>query len=364
MVIETFSKTILFTYLLIAATRTVRDLYTLMWSYIVSSGILAFFALFVFKLQKYDGSSVTHQRLSNLYTWDANDVVLVILIGLVLALLVLQVVRDPTRRLVLILTVVGIGATAARSGSRGGFLGLVAVGLGLLFLTRGVAFGRKVLVIGVAAAGMLIWAPEGYWRQMQTITDTKNDYNYTSLDGRKKIAKRGWGYMRERPFFGVGIANFQKAECTISDKARNAPPGHGVRCSAPHNSFVQAGAETGVPGVVLWSSVLFGGIVSLRRWGRRLPARFRVGTEEQRFLYHACQYLPVALLGFAVTSYFLTFAWMEPYYILTAFVVGTLSLAQTERRKHLARRRSLLLARRRQLRAASALRAPAPQPAA
>jgi len=221
-----------------------------------------------------------------------------------------------------------IGATVARSGSRGGFVGLMAVGGALLVMTGGVSIFRKVFVIAVAVTGLVLWAPEGYWKQMQTIRDPKADYNYNALDGRRNIGLRGIQYMKDNPIFGVGISNFQKAECTISDKARNTPPGYGIRCMPPHNSYIQAGAETGVTGLVLWASVIFGGVISLRRWGRKLPRRFRTGTEEQKFLYFACQYLPVALVGFGVTSYFLTFAWLEPYYMLLALTAGTIQLAR------------------------------------
>jgi len=359
--IEVYSKIIILTFLIIAATRNVRDLYTFAWAYVVASGILAFFALFVFKLTRY-GTDFDYARLANLYTWDANDVVLVLLVGLVLSLLVLQSVRDPLRKITCLAVLLFIGATVARSGSRGGFVGLIAVGGALLVMTSGVSIFRKVFVIGVAAAGLFLWAPEGYWKQMETIKDPKADYNYNSLDGRRKIGQRGIQYMKDHPLFGVGISNFQKAECTISDKAKNTPPGYGIRCMPPHNSYIQAGAETGVTGLVLWASVIFGGVFSLRRWGKKLPKRFRHGTEEQKFLYYACQYLPVALIGFGVTSYFLTFAWLEPYYMLVALTAGTINLANQERTKALLRARRARAARM-AIRAASA-RFPVPAPVA
>ena len=359
--LEVYSKIIILTFLLIAATRNVRDLYTFAWAYVVASGLLSFFALFVFKLSRY-GTDFDYARLANLYTWDANDVVLVLLVGLVLSLLVLQCVRDPLRRFTCLGVLMFIGATVARSGSRGGFVGLMAVGGALLVMTGGVSIFRKVFVIAVAVTGLVLWAPEGYWKQMQTIRDPKADYNYNALDGRRNIGLRGIQYMKDNPIFGVGISNFQKAECTISDKARNTPPGYGIRCMPPHNSYIQAGAETGVTGLVLWASVIFGGVISLRRWGRKLPRRFRTGTEEQKFLYFACQYLPVALVGFGVTSYFLTFAWLEPYYMLLALTAGTIQLARQERAKALLRARRVR-AHRMAIRAAHA-RFPVPTPVA
>ena len=127
--------------------------------------------------------------------------------------------------------------------------------MALLLFGRGVSLGKRIVTIAVVAIGLGIWAPQGYWRQMQSILSPKQDYNYTSKDGRKEVAKRGIGYMLARPVFGLGIGNFEKAECSISEKALNTPAGHGIRCLPPHNSFVQAGAELGVPGLILWASI-------------------------------------------------------------------------------------------------------------
>lgn len=324
-VLEVFWKTLLLAFLIIASCRTARDLYAYAWAYVIGALILSYYALFFFDLQRY-GSDFGYARLSGLATWDANDVVLVLMPALACALLVYQVAK-PRGRWLALLALVGIGATVARSGSRGGLIGLVAVGVALLFFGRGVSLGKRILTICVVGAGLSLWAPEGYWLQMKTILSPKEDYNYTSKDGRKEVAKRGIGYMLSRPIFGLGIGNFQKAECTISEKALNTPAGWGIRCTPPHNSFVQAGAELGVPGLVLWSSIPLLGIVSLLRIGRRLPYRWRAGTREERFLRLACPYFAVALVGFVATCFFLNFAWLEPYYVLAAFVAALMGVA-------------------------------------
>ena len=323
-VLDVFWKTILLAFLIIASCRTARDLYAYAWSYVIGALVLSYFALFFFDLQRY-GTDFSYARLSGLATWDANDVVLVLMPALACALLVYQVAK-PRGRMVALLALVGIGATVARSGSRGGLIGLVAVGVALLLFGRGVSFGKRIVTIVVVAAGLSVWAPQGYWQQMQSILNPKADYNYTSKDGRKEVAKRGMGYMLSRPIFGLGINNFEKAECTISEKARNTPAGWGIRCLPPHNSFVQAGAELGVPGLLLWASIPLFGIYALLRLGRRLPYRWRRGTREERFLRLACPYFAVALVGFTATCFFLNFAWLEPYYVLAAFVAALMGV--------------------------------------
>jgi hypothetical protein len=58
------------------------------------------------------------------------------------------------------------------------------------------------------------------------------------------------------------------------------------------------------------------------RLSRRLPRAWQRGDPEQRFLHNCARYLPVALIAFAVSSSFVSFAWMDFIYILAAFMAG------------------------------------------
>ncbi len=325
-VLEVYVKNMALAFIIIASARSTRDLYAFCWAYVVGALILTYYALFFFDLARY-GSTFSYQRLAGLATWDANDVVLVLMIALACTLYVLQVARG-AGKVVAVVALVGIGATVARSGSRGGLIGLVAVGVALLFLGGGISMGRRAAMIGVVALGLALWSPQGYWEQMKTILSPTDDYNYSSKDGRKELARRGMQYMLSRPLTGLGIGNFEKAECEISEKAKNTPAGHGIRCTPPHNSFVQAGAEMGIPGLLLWSSIPILGIVSLLRLRKRLPARWANGTREERFLKLGGPYLAIACVGFTATAFFLNFAWLEPYYVLAAFIAAYMALAE------------------------------------
>jgi O-antigen ligase len=315
-----------YAFLLVFSIRTVRDLFMYMWAYVISCGILSFFALFVFGLSK-NNSAVT--RLDNLYTYDANDICVVMMVGLALTLLLLQVSKG-TKRFALIINLVGIGVTIARSGSRGGFIGLVAFAAVGLFLINSVSFGRRSMILGVVSLALMIGAPPGYWEQMQTVLAPKDDYNYSSRDGRKALAERGIGYTMQYPIFGLGIDNFSRAECTISSKLADMQVSRGVRvrCAPPHNSFVQAAAETGVPGFLVWLSLIVGGIASMLSLRGRMPQRWRTGNDIERFLYGSTHFIVLALVGFSATAFFVSFAWMDILYIVAAFMAGLIISVQ------------------------------------
>jgi O-antigen ligase len=326
-ILNSYSKTLAYAFLIAVSIRNARDLFTYVWAYVIACAILLYFSLFVFGLSKGTGGYVT--RLNDLYTYDSNDLGVVIMVGMALTLL-LVVVSNGKRRLFLVAVVLGIGATVARSGSRGGFLGFIAAGLAALVLANGVSVGRRVSVLVAIVIALLVGSPPGYWKQMGTIMKPAEDYNYSALDGRKALILRAVGYVEKYPIFGLGIDNFGKAECTISPKLESLRTNGPRRCVQPHNSFLQAAAELGIPGFILWISLVLGGIVAPLRLRRRLPKSWRHGTESERFMYAATSFFPIAMVGFAVTSFFVSFAWMDPVYLMAALLSGLYVSAQAQ----------------------------------
>lgn len=327
-ILEIYSKVVIAALLLIAAIRQGRDLYTLVWSYVLGAGMLAYFAIFVFELQAGD----TGARLNDLYMYDANDTGLIMIVALPLTLLVFQSSRA-LGKLVAMAVLVAIAITIARTGSRGAFVGLVGTGVALLVLVRTVPVWKRVAAVIATTVVLGLAAPQGYWTQMQTLLSPTEDYNWSTQEGRKEVALRGLSYMANYPVFGLGINNFHRAECIdpVSDKVKFHRPGTALKCSAAHNSYIQAGAELGVPGLILWCMLLFGGIRGMLRLRRSLPVSWRQGSQEQRFLLLATMYLAVAMVGFAVSSAFVSFAWLDIVYILGAFMAGLYVSVEAQR---------------------------------
>jgi O-antigen ligase len=318
-ILDAYVKTLAYAFLVALSIRNVRDLYTLVWGYVISCGILTYFSLFVFGLSRGSGSYVT--RLNDMYTYDSNDIGVVMMIGMALTMLVLIVARGRNRWFALLI-LLGIAATIARSGSRGGFLGFVAAAAAALVLVNSVSAGRRLGLLLATLVALAIAAPPGYWKQMNTIIQPKEDYNYSALDGRRALIERGLGYIEKYPLFGLGINNFARAECSISPKREVLRINGPMRCTPPHNAFLQAGTELGIPGFIVWVSLVIGGIIAPLRLRRRLPRSWMRGNDTQRFLYGATSFFPVAMIGFAVPAFFVSFAWNDPLYLLGALLSG------------------------------------------
>lgn len=318
-VIDVLIKVFLFLALILVTMRHPGDLKLYLWSYVLACGFLVYLSVSVFSLSQTGGMS----RLSGLYMYDANGLGLVLSTGLPLCLVLFQnsaKLGKITSGLILL----GIGVSLARSGSRGGFLGLLAVGIMLLIVIRGVSIPKRVGFVGVVAAGLFLAAPQGYWQQMETLTEPTEDYNWTSPYGRKQVAKRGMGYMLDNPVTGVGVGNFPRAEGLLAEVSQQRKmAGQGYRWTAAHNTYVQIGAELGLPGLILYGVLLFGGAFGLYRLRKRLPQAWRSAGGTPGLLYDLALYLPVSYVGFAVTATFLSFAYHSIFYLLTTFAVGT-----------------------------------------
>ncbi len=341
-ILDRYSKVLLVFFLTVAAIRDARDLSLLMWSYVIAIGLLLILAMTVLELEP--TSSGLGRMEGGQSMFDANDLGMIFLMAIPLGLL-LFFNSGRLGRIIAGIVVIGSPAAIALTGSRGAMVGLVALAP-VLFFTLGRVSVVKRLSLGVAIVGALVLAaPAGYWKQMQTIFAPTEDYNLSSEYGRVGIAKRGVGYMLRYPLFGVGINNFPRAEGEISPIAqRRLAEGEAVEWIAAHNTYVQVGAELGVIGLTTWLALLYGGTIGLWRLRRKLPKSWDTDTAERRFLREACLFLPGSFIAFALTSYFLSHTYTPPAYIFFAFLAGVLVLVRRELRADRAARRRAITA--------------------
>jgi O-antigen ligase len=323
-IIEDYSKVLIVVFLVMATMGSARDLHMYIWAYVIACTIIVVDAQLGGQMQQasFDSSLA---RLSGFNsTYDANDVGVVLLVGLALSFYTYQM-SGAFGKIVSLFTIIGIGTTLAKTGSRGAFVGLVAFGLAALLLISSVSIVKRVLFIAAVGIALAVASPEGYWEQMKTILSPKEDYNWTAETGRRELTKRGLKYLAAYPVFGLGIGNFPMAEATLAERAKNWQPGDpGIPWVAPHNSFLQVATEMGGVGLLLWSTLVLGTAWSLVRRRKRLPNGWRQGSFTVRVVGNAMQYVPVAVVGFAVSGAFVSFAYLDPAYLLAAFGVGVI----------------------------------------
>jgi O-antigen ligase len=180
--------------------------------------------------------------------------------------------------------------------------------------------GRRFGAAALGLAAMLVVGNQQYWEMMQSILHPTQDYNWAgkSQEGRMEVWKRGLSYMAARPLTGVGASGFFVAEGTLSQRAKEASwRGKGLKWSAPHNSFVQAGAELGVPGLLLFILLLWAAYRSARQ---RARAQAAPGRAPPSVLLG--QAFAASMVGYAVTAFFLSQAYAAFLYTLLGLAIA------------------------------------------
>ena len=329
-----YIKTMIFAFLLISALRNSQDLYTLVWAFVISCGALSYLSLFVFRMEKASADGLL--RIQSGYSYDSNDIAMVAVSGLALSILMVQITKGKMK-LIAFMIVLGLGGTIAKTGSRGGFLGLMAFGAAMLLMLKTVPVVKRILFLGATMIALVLFAPPGYWDQMNTIFAPTQDYNWTSPTGRKAVFDRGIQYMMRNPITGIGIDNFPRAEGTLSARAVAQSQDKslaGIKWSAAHNSFLEVAAEMGLIGLYFFLGLIIGSITVSFRIRRKIPRSWVSGTTEERFLYLMTLYLPVSLITFSVSGFFVSFAYRDLIYVLGALTVGLIVAVENKLREN------------------------------
>jgi O-antigen ligase len=135
------------------------------------------------------------------------------------------------------------------TGSRGGFLGLMILGLFFLFLPiPGVKKSYKVLVTMLFIAVAIMNIHKINMERYQTLGELEQDYNLTDEFGRIQIWKRGLQLFFENPITGVGVAGFNEG-IGIMRERDNLPS---QTWQTAHNSYIQVMVETGIFGITVF----------------------------------------------------------------------------------------------------------------
>jgi O-antigen ligase len=256
-VTDVYIKNIIFVYLLYQAVRTDRDCRAIAGVLTFGSTLLVLAILIGFgplAVAKTDPN-----RFSVGATYDSNDLALLLVVTIPFAFFLIKPSR-PLVRVFLISSIVLMLIGMLKTGSRGGFLGLLVIGF--LAFMRGSRQARKYTLITLALGASMIAfaAPASYWERIGTIYKFEDDYNVNEESGRFAIWKAGLGMIAERPLTGIGIACFNIAEGRIN---------HSKLQQSPHNSFVQATAELGLPGGFLFVAIIITSVRVARRARRR-----------------------------------------------------------------------------------------------
>ena len=147
-----------------------------------------------------------------------------------------------------------------RTGSRMGLLALLAVGVVLLFISR----GRLRLMVAVATVagglGAIFFLPKAIQQRFETIVenDVENaddnpdvSYAVASSETRWMLLKNSLRVTAHHPLLGVGPGNFSGENAKLTK-------GAGLRANwqVTHNTYTQVSSECGIPAALIFVGLL------------------------------------------------------------------------------------------------------------
>jgi O-antigen ligase len=311
-VAKDFGPTLLLLFAIATSLRTMKDVEWLAFAHLVGATIYCAWVYFSVPIG-------AEGRLGNLIFYDANDFALIVACSIPFAVYFARPGVGPLRRIFSLYALLLFALMIIKSGSRGGFLGLVAVALFIVVALRAIPFRIRFGAVAVGTILFVIFASPTYWKQMRTILHPAQDPNSTEVTGRKAIWKRGIGYMLTHPVLGVGASNFPQAEGTISKISREyAARGVGLKWSTAHNSFVLIGAEAGVGGLVLFVVMLGSSFMRLGRIRRRSLGDPVVTVADVAF----ARTLMASLVAFCVSGFFVSATYFAYLYVIVGLAIA------------------------------------------
>lgn len=240
---------------------------------------------------------------------DPNDMSLFLVILIPIAVVLLCTTRSALHRAFYIATIMIMLGGIFVSYSRGGFLGLIAMGGVLMWkLAR-----RDFLVVSgiglVAIMAFALLAPANYQERLASISAPSTDASATQ---RQEILKQSVRVAWRHPLFGVGIGCF--SEVSLIGKVT-------------HNAYTQVASEMGLPALIAYLAFLFVPFARLRRIENET-----FHSLEHRSLYFMSVGLQAALAGYLVSSFFLAVAYYWDIYYLIGFAVCLRRIYETRPR--------------------------------
>ena len=201
--------------------------------------------------------------------------------------------------------------------SRGGFLGLVAVMMGVITFSKNKF--RNILLLTIMAGVVVLNLPDKYVADMQTITDTQDK----TRNDRLHSWKMGWAMFMENPLLGVGTANYpwRVGEFELKDKSLDLSSMMMHSGRVAHSLYFTLIPEHGLAGITLYLTIL----VSL--WKKlqgviRMDREITLVTGEQKGYELIAKAFIVSIFCYLVSGAFISVLYYPHFWYTIGFVVA------------------------------------------
>jgi putative inorganic carbon (HCO3(-)) transporter len=209
--------------------------------------------------------------------------------------------------------------------SRGAFLALLAIVA--VASKRYWRHGKMLLWGGAAIVALAFFTPDSVWQRIGTLKDVTSEASAAqasdegSARQRMEIWKVAATIFAENPATGVGLGAYPKAHYITSQRSNFNPTALGARDT--HSTYLNLLAETGLPGLLLFLTVIGTTILDAERTRRRArDARPAAALQ----IY----YLELGLFGYLVAGIWGSYAQLVLTYLYVAILYATTQILKEE----------------------------------
>lgn len=284
--------------LFLMATTMIRSLRRLRWAVLVALGSVAWGSLYVI------GQWVHfHNVIPGFRTWgglagDPNYYAVTVVLWAPLMIFWLMTKRPRWEKWFCLscLSVILLGFIFAAS--RGGFLGLSAALLFLIWHTR-----RRLRTFALVGLFLLpILLVPGQSAVSRLMRPDSSDQQSTEF--RLELWQASERAFLEHPLFGIGMGHFHP-QIEKNGQLVNLP------FHVAHNTYIGIVTDLGLAGFVPFILVLLGSIRRSNTVARRTRA---ANTPEQRLLHQVALGIQAGLIGYMVCAFFLSTQWQQVFW--------------------------------------------------
>ena len=227
--------------------------------------------------------------------------------------------RDSAAKTLAVIGALIMGLGLLDTGSRGGFVALAAVLVAAVVLGgrwRGRAAGLVVIVAIVTPVYLFVLAPSAAVQHLSS----------SSSSGRTDLWKVGLKMFEANPIAGVGSGNFtvasihyvqQAGDITRADLIVDVP-------HAAHNTYLEIIDELGIPGFLMFMTIVIGSISAALRAARIYERR---GDKRFELMSRGVALAVIALL---TADFFITNEYEHLLWLLLALPPALLAVARSE----------------------------------
>lgn len=322
-----FLKVILMFLVMVNVVRTEKRLKGLLWLVLIASVVLSIGAINEYQAGRLGSDGERIRGITGGMFGNPNDLALHLttMVPIVVALFVAS--RGPVMKIVFALAGLIMTAAITITFSRSGFIGLLAVGV-VLAAKLGRHHRLSVPLAAVLLIGIFVsFMPSELIGRLAATTNKGADaVAWASGEARRDLLTRSIVVSVANPLFGVGMGNFHIVS---------------IQEQVSHNAYTQVSAEMGLAAAVIYVLFILTALKRMR-WVQRNTLFKKKSKEElpeqkppplskrdemaSRYYYYLSVGLQAGIIGYMVSSFFASVAYLWYIYYLAGFALALYQL--------------------------------------